>query len=167
MNNAQTEQITRLSKELTQMRAQLAADEALVEALGLYAGQLGAGQREPLRAHLRRAHHPASDAHIQISRLAEMWAAISIGLMMVGFVLLVLFARRYLLFGLTGLIALIIFVEAGFRRHLPQLITSVTLALAVIAALVLLFEFFWTIVVLAVLVAGGYIMWENLRELRG
>jgi hypothetical protein len=36
----------------------------------------------------------------------------------------------------------------------------------VVAALVLLFEFFWQIVVLAVIVAGGYIMWENLRELR-
>jgi len=34
-----------------------------------------------------------------------------------------------------------------------------------VAALVLLFEFFWEIVVMAVLVAGGYMLWENLREL--
>jgi len=86
--------------------------------------------------------------------------------MMVGFIFLVLFARRYFLFGLTGLLSLIIFVEAGFRRQLPQLITSVTLALAIITALVLLFEFFWEIVVLAVLATGVYIMWENLQELR-
>jgi len=33
------------------------------------------------------------------------------------------------------------------------------------ATLVLLFEFFWEIVVMAVLVAGGYMLWENLREL--
>ena len=40
-------------------------------------------------------------------------------------------------------------------------------ALAVVAALILLFEFFWEAVIIAVLVAGAYIMWENLRELRG
>jgi hypothetical protein len=37
----------------------------------------------------------------------------------------------------------------------------------VVCALILLFEFFWEIVVLGVLAASGYIMWENLRELRG
>jgi hypothetical protein len=87
--------------------------------------------------------------------------------MMIGFVIMALFARHYLLFGLAGLISVIVFVEAGFRRQLPQLIISATAGLAVVAALVLLFEFFWQIVVLAVIVAGGYIMWENLRELRG
>ena len=166
MNTGQAEQITRLSRELNQMRAQLAGDEALEEALDLYAAQLQAGERGPRRAHIHRARHPATDAGLHIGRLAELWAAISIGLMMVGFIFLVLFARRYLLFGLTGLLSLIIFVEAGFRRQLPQLITSVTLALAIITALVLLFEFFWEIVVLAVLATGVYIMWENLQELR-
>ena len=118
------------------------------------------------RAHIHRAHRPASDVGLQLSRFAEFWAAISIGLMMIGFVIMALFARHYLLFGLAGLISVIVFVEAGFRRQLPQLIISATAGLAVVAALVLLFEFFWQIVVLAVIVAGGYIMWENLRELR-
>lgn len=166
LHNAQHEQITRLSKDLNQLRAQLAADETLTEALDLYAGQLRAGERGPLRAHLHRAHHPASDVHLKIGRLAETWAAISIGLMMVGIVLLILFAQGYLLFGLAALLSVIIFVEAGFRRQLTQFITSVTLALAVMSALVLLFKFFWPIVVLGILAAGGYIMWENIQELR-
>ena len=95
-----------------------------------------------------------------------MWAAISIGLLLIGFVGLTLFARHYLIFGLALLIATIVFVEAGFRRQLSQLINSAAIGLAVVAALVLLFQFFWTVVVLAVLAAGAYIMWENLRELR-
>ena len=44
-------------------------------------------------------------------------------------------------------------------------VTSVTLTLAVVAFLVLLYEFFWEIVVLAVLVTGAYILFENLREI--
>jgi hypothetical protein len=163
---AQTQKIANLSKELTQLRAQLASDDALLEALDRHAARLAAGERGPLRAHIRRAHQPASDEGLQLSRWAETWSAISIGLMMIGFVLLVMFARQYLIYGLAGLIALIVFVEAGFRRQLSRLITSVTVGLASVAARVLLFEFFWEIVVLAVLVAGAYIMWENLSELR-
>ncbi len=166
LHTVQQEQITRLAKELNQLRAQLATEGTLLEALDRYGAGVRAGERGPLRAHLHRAHHPASDTHLQIGRLAEMWAALSIGLMMVGLVGLILFAREYLLFGLMALIAVIIFVEAGFRRQLAQLITSVTLALTVVAALVLLFEFFWPIVVLGVLAAGTYIMWENIQELR-
>ncbi len=167
LHNAHHEKITALSKELNQLQAQLAANAALAEALVLHAARLRAGDRGPLRAHLHRAHRPASDAGLRLSRFAELWAAISIGLMMIGFVLIVLFARHYLLYGLAGLIAIIVFVEAGFRRQLSQVVTSVTTGLAIAAALVLLFEFFWQVVVLAVIVAGSYIMWENLRELRG
>jgi hypothetical protein len=57
-------------------------------------------------------------------------------------------------------------VEAGFRRQLARVVDSLTIALAIVAALVLLWEWFWQIVVAAVLLAGAYIMWENLRELR-
>jgi hypothetical protein len=42
---------------------------------------------------------------------------------------------------------------------------SVNVALAVVGALVLLEQYFWSVIVLAVLGIGFYILWENLREL--
>jgi hypothetical protein len=159
------EKITILAAELDELRSEVASDEALLEALLLKLRRLETGYRGPGRAHLRRAHRPFSDAGLRFSRFAEMWAALSIGLMMLVFVGLVIFARQYLIFGLVAVISLLIFIEAGFRKRLMQLVSSVTIALAVVAFLILLFDFFWTIVVVAVLVAGGYIMWENLREL--
>jgi uncharacterized membrane-anchored protein len=45
-------------------------------------------------------------------------------------------------------------------------VTSVTLGLAVIAALILLYEFFWQVLIVVVLAMGGYILWDNLREIR-
>ena len=159
--------ITAVSGELDRLRARQTENEALIQALTLYAGRIQTGERGPARGHLRRAHHPMSDVQLRLSRFAEAWAAVSIGLMVIGFVLLALFAREFLLFGLAALVSLVLFVEAGFRRRLVRLITSVTTGLAIIAALVLLFEFFWGIVMFVVLVAGGYIMWENIRELRG
>jgi hypothetical protein len=84
---------------------------------------------------------------------------------MVGFVALILFSQEHLILGLLAMVSLIVFIESSFRGRLSRLIASATIGLAVVSALVLLFEFFWFIVVLGVLVAGGYIMWENLREL--
>jgi hypothetical protein len=167
LHNLRVKRITALSNEVAGLRAERAENEALLEALTLYAQQLARGERGDVHAHLKRAHTPATDDGLKLSSFAETWSALSIGLLMIGFVLIVLFARQFLLVGLTVLIAAIVFVEAGFRRQLAQLVTSVTIGLAWVCALVLLFEFFWQIVVVGVLVAGAYIMWENLRELRG
>ena len=163
---AHQEKIASLSHELGLLRAELAGAGALAEALDEHTRQRLAGEAGSPRAHIRRAAHPAPAADLRLNRVAEFWAAISIGLVMVGFVALVLFARSYLLFGLVGLLSVIIFVEASFRRQLARLVDAVTIALTIVAALVLLFQFFWNIVILSVILAGGYIMWENLHELR-
>ena len=165
LHAAHQERIEVLSEELDGLRAQVASDDALSEALGLYDERLQAGECGPLRAHIRRAHRPASEDELRFSRLAEMWAAISVGLMMVGFVVLVLFYRQHLIAGLVAMVSLIVFIESSFRGRLPRLIASVTIGLALVSALVLLFEFFWPIVALGVLLGGGYVIWENVREL--
>jgi hypothetical protein len=167
LHAAHQEKIDALAEELNQMRAQLAADQALLEALGLYAARLRAGQRSSARAHLRHAHHPASAARLRFNRFAEAWAAVSIGLMLISLVILVFFGRQYLIWGVVALVSLMVFVEAGFRRQLARLITSLTIGLALISALLIIYDFFWPIVIVAALLIGGYIMWENVRELWG
>jgi len=159
------QQIEALAAELDGLRAELTENESLLRALDLYAGRLRAGLRGPLRAHIRRPHRPASDVSLRFARFAEIWAAVSISVGLITFVLLFLFAPEYLLYGLALLAAVFFFVEAGFRRQLPALITGVTVVLSVVASLVLLYEFFWEIVVAAVVTAGAYLMWGNLREL--
>jgi hypothetical protein len=154
-----------LAAEVAASRAQYADDESLLEALDLYAERLRAGLRGPMRAHIRRGHEPVSELSLRFGRFAEIWAAASIGLMLIAFVLLFLFAPQYRWHGLALLLSLFIFVEAGFRRQLPRLVSTATIILAIIAAGVLLYEFFWTAVVILVLLAGAYVMWENLREL--
>ncbi len=162
---AHEEQMTALSKELAGLRERLASDEALLEALDNHERRLRKGERGPARSHIRRAHRPATHERLRFNRLAEVWAALSIGLAMLCVVGLILFAREYLAFGLVTLISVLVFVESGFQRRLTGLVNGVSVGLAIVAALVLLFEFFWTLVVLAVLAAGTYMIWENLREL--
>jgi hypothetical protein len=72
----------------------------------------------------------------------------------------------YLTFALAASIALFLFVEAGFRGRLTNLVTSAAISLAIVATLVVFYRFFWDIVVGSVLILGVYVLWDNLRELR-
>lgn len=162
---AQQETIRQKSKELDALREQYVSDEALQNALDLYINRIKAGDWESPRAHLVRPRRPAAKTSLRLTRLAELWAAVSIGLTMIGIVALALFAREHLMVGLVTIFTLFIFIESGFRRQLSQLINSAAVGMAVAATLVLIYEFFWPIAVAGTLVAGGYLMWENLREL--
>jgi hypothetical protein len=154
-----------VAAELDQMQAEYAATGSRVEALELYEARKLRGQAGPMRAHIRRLYRPASSISLRFSRFAEVWAAVSIGVMLIAFVSLFLTAPRYLAIGLVMLLSIFIFVEAGFRRQLPRLVSTLTIILAFVATAVLLYEFFWQIVVGLVVLAGAYLMWENLREL--
>jgi hypothetical protein len=161
-----TSRVAELSAEVDRLRARLATDEAVSESLMEYAGRLRAGERDPVRAHIVRAHTPASEDELRVSRVAEAWAAVSVSLMIVSFVAIALFERQHLISMLVFSIAFFAFVEAGFRGRLVNLVSSANVGLAAVATLVLVYEFFWPLVVATVLVVGFYVLWDNLRELR-
>jgi hypothetical protein len=159
------ERMAALSDEVYQLRNRQAVAQAKLEAFDQYSDMLQQGYRGPMRAHIHRGHKPSPKVDLRLGSLAEIFAALSTGLVMVGIVLLIIFARHYLVFGLSAMVGLLIFLEAGFRRRLSRLITSLVIGLAVISAFILIFEFFWQIVSVGVIAAGLYLMWENLREI--
>jgi len=160
-------QIAALSQELGRLRSRLSVEEARLDALNLQGQRMKQGVYGSMRGHIHRQSRPSNqEDNLRLGGFAEWFAAVSIGLVMIGIVLLILFARDYLVFGLSILIGLLFFVEAGFRRRLSQLISSLVFGLAVISTIILIFEFFWQWVVLAVLSAGLFVMWENWREIR-
>lgn len=159
------ERVTEVSDELKDLRQQYAENDTLLEALSHHAAHLRAGERGPARAHIRHAHYPATDTDLRLGRIAEAWAATSIGVLMISMVLVFFFYRQYMIIGLVVILAIFLFIEAGARRRLVNLITTVTNALTIVTALVLFYQFFWAVVMLVVLLAGVYIIWENIREL--
>jgi hypothetical protein len=161
-----TRRVAELSGELDRLRARLATDETVSASLEAYADRLKAGERDPARAHISRAHRPASEDELRVSRMAEAWAAISVSLMLISFVGIALLEREHLISMLVVSIAFFAFVEAGFRGRLVNLVSSANIGLAVVATLIIIYEFFWQLVVAAVLVVGLYVLWDNLRELR-
>jgi hypothetical protein len=161
-----TKRVAELSTELDRLRARLATDEVVSESLEEYADRLRTGERDPARAHISRAHRPASEDELRVSRVAEAWAAISVSLMLISFVGIWMFEREHLISMLVFSIALFAFAEAGFRGRLVNLVSSANIGLAVVSTLVIFYEFFWQLVVAAVLTVGLYVLWDNLRELR-
>ncbi len=158
--------IADLSGELGRLRARLAADEAVSGSLSEYARRMEAGERDPARAHISRAHRPASETELRFSRVAEAWAAVSVSLMLVIFVAIAIFEQEHLVSLLVVSFAFFAFAEAGFRGRLVNLVASVNIGLAAAASLILLYEFFWELVVAGVLVVSLYVLWDNIRELR-
>lgn len=96
--------------------------------------------------------------------LRELWASLSIGVLLLGFVALALFYRSHLILGLLVLVSLLVFVEAGFRRQLTKVIEKMANVLAIFAVLILVYHFFWPLLLAGVFIAGVFILWENLRE---
>ena len=158
--------IAELSEEVRRLRARLAADAAVSGSLTEYASRIRAGELDPARTHISRAHRPASETELRFSRVAEAWAAVSVSLMLVIFVAIAIFEQAHLFSMLVVSIAFFAFAEAGFRGRLVNLVGSANIGLAAVASLVLLYEFFWQLVVAAVLVVSLYVLWDNLRELR-
>jgi hypothetical protein len=147
------------------MRAELSEVEVLSESLRAHAESLRNGDRPPARAHIVHPARPESEEETRAGRVAQLWASISVALVLLALVYIFAYERQRLLSALVFAIAMFAFIEAGFRRRLTRFIVSVNVALAVVGALVILEHYFWMVVVLAVLAVGLYILWENLREL--
>lgn len=158
------ERVATLSAELVELRGQMAGNEVLLTTIDYHLPRLMAGDKGPVRMHIHHAHTPISEVDLRYGRLAEGWAAVSMGLVMMTFVILIVFSPERVGLGMLILLAVMIVLEATFRKRLQELVTGVTNLLAICASLVIMFEFAQELMQLVVLVMGGYITWQNLRE---
>ncbi len=158
-------ELDKLSREIDGMQAEITADNALLDSLALYEQHLLRGGRGPMRAHIRRAHTPAPPNQVRASRIAEIWAAISVTVLLVAFVVLFYFSPRFLPIWLVSILALFAFIEASVRGTFTRLVSGFAAALAIAGALVLLYEFFWWVVAAVMIALAFYILWDNVREL--
>lgn len=160
------EELNSLTNELNQLRERTAHNEMVLRALGEQINRLQRGERPPLRAHIKRAHRPTTSAEIKISRVTEVWAAISIAVLLIGIVLLLFFARDFILVGMIALTFTVSLIEATFRRRLINFLNNTAVLLAIVASLILFYEFLLQWLVISVVLAGLYILIINIRELR-
>jgi len=151
--------------ELRALKKKHAHNELVVESLKENLAALDNLLASNNRSHLVRPPQPESGGRLRLGKVAELWSAASISLMMVTVIALALFWRQYLGIGLGAMVVLLIIIEAGFKHRILQFNYRLTVLLAFIAAGILLYEFFWPILFALVFAASVYILWENLAEI--
>lgn len=158
------------AKELQQRQA---AFQALVQrqvelsetrtALLDYREQVERGDLGSPTAHIRHAHHPA--AEVKQRRVLELWAAMSGALALLAFGYLVIYRPDQWL--LLAIIVAVAFgmIDALARGKIDRYLTGLTVALAVVNALVLFFEFWQIALILPLILLVLFMLRDNLREL--
>jgi len=158
--------------DLDALRRERAQNAVILEALAQRREQLAAPDRARLLAvaeqqrHVRRQPDPVSPRELPLAGWLEIWAAISISVLLVATVLLLVWAQHYLVIGLTALIGTFVLVEAAFRRQLVGLFALIATTLAAVSCALLIRDFFWPILVTGVVALSLRLLWENVQELR-
>jgi hypothetical protein len=129
-----------------------------------YLQKIKSGDWGDPQAHIHHKHLPEPPVGKQ-TRLAELWAAISGGLLLFAFAVLLILApsRRLILTLLVG--AIFATIEATLRGRLSNFLLNVTIVLAVITGFILVKDFLWLIVIVGLFAVVMTTIVGNLREL--
>ena len=163
-----------IEKQLEEGTAELGALEASRQELQAAIGELEAargrtarGDRGDPRAHIRRSHEPQPPGELRASRLAETWAAVSVGLLLLAAALLLKFEGTNAAGALIALVAGAVIVDSILQRKIVGLLLNATIVLAAVTAGVLAWEFAWQIILVLMVGVALVIMRDNLRKLWG
>jgi len=153
VGQADFQALVRRQVELTETRTALVDYRERVEL-----GDLGLAA-----AHIRHAHHPTPE--VEQHRVLELWAAISGALALLAFGYLTIYRPDNWI--LLAIIAAVGFglVDAIARGKVDRYLTGLTVALAVITAVILFIEFWQIALILPLVFLVIFMLRDNLREL--
>ena len=155
-----------LDAQVRAMRREQSENRALLETLAQRRANLRAGVRDDPRAHIAHLAQPVSLERMRFNRLAELWAALSVSLMLIVIGLLALFAPQLLVAGIVVLVVIFILLEAVLRGTYMETINTVAVVLAIIGMTLLLAVYWREALALAVIAAALFLLFEKIRELR-
>jgi uncharacterized membrane protein len=161
-------EINTLSAEVRNLRREVSENIALLQGLTRRLERMKAGGQDDPRLHIRHLAEPDDPTQVlRFDRAAETWAAISLSLLMFAFAALIFFTPRYIWAGLVIILILFVVAESFLRGAFVHTVGRITLILAMITLLILLFHFWKWIIVAALVAMGISLMYHRLRELTG
>lgn len=138
-----------------------------LEATRVYLDDVRAGYIGDPQAHITQKHTPQTSDEITQNTLLESWSALSAGLLLIGFALLLFLEPAQFFIGTAALVLGFGVIEASLRRRLQELLLSISVILAVMTSFVLVYEFLWELLSAVVVGVALLIIVTNWRELRG
>jgi hypothetical protein len=165
---AMEKEINALSAEVRGLRREQSDNTALLQGLTRQLELIRAGGQDNPRAHIHVLAVPDDPSlAFRFDRAAETWAAVSLSLLLFALATLMFFAPGYIWASLAVILILFVVTEAFLRGAFVRTVGGVTLILAMITALVLVFHFWKWIILVGLVTMGVSLMYNRLRELAG
>lgn len=159
------EQLKEAQIKLQSMQARRNELMETQQALEAYLRRVTRGDLGPASAHLRHVHHPEPPLPPS-HRVVEIWGALSGAVILLGIVALLIFRPTNWPVWLLGLGVVMGGVEALTSRNLINYLVNIVIILALIAAGILIYEFWLWMLILGLVGIVLFIIYGNLLELR-
>jgi hypothetical protein len=153
--------------EVKGLRRELSEADAISEGVSRQIEAYRRGHRLDPRAHIRKAAVPTVMADMRFARASELWAAVSLSLLLLGLVALLVTGPDDLLAWIVVIVIAFVIGESFLRGTFVRTVNRVAVILALVTTVVLILHF-WEWVILGGLGAlAAFLIVERIRELRG
>ena len=160
----QQEQLDSQQAELQALYARHTQLKETRQATQAYLDKIERGDWGDPQAHIQHKHPPEPPLDKQ-ARITELWAALSSGLLLMAFTVLLAWQPGLWLTWTIVIGLLFLTIEATMRGRLAGFLLNLTVVLAVLVGLVLIKDFWWLILILVVFAMVVAMIVSNLREL--
>jgi hypothetical protein len=154
-----------LKAEVRALRREHFENTALLQSLAERLNRLKQRLQDNPHGHISHRAIPVKETRMRFHNAAQTWAAISQSLLLFGIVILMIWSPNYLLTGLLILTMLMVLVESILRGAFVQTVGGITTLMAMIAALILVFHFWYWILIFLLLATAIFLMAQRLKEL--
>ena len=152
---------------LTDLRRERSENDAVLEGVRQRIERPRGRGAGDARAHIRHAAEPVAASKMRFNRAAELWAALSISLLLIGLAVLILASPSNVWAELVVLLIAFIVGESTLRGTFVRTVNRVAVILALIAVVVLFVQY-WRLTLVALLIGlATFLLYQRFRELRG
>jgi hypothetical protein len=158
--------VAQLAAKVKALRRERSENEAVLDGLRRRLETLRLGRRDSPRAHIRHAAEPVPPAQMRFSRAAELWAAVSLSLLLVGVVALIQFAPEDAWAGVVVLLIALVVGESILRATFVRTVNRIAVILAIVATVILVIHFWKWVLIGALIGLAVFLILQRVRELR-
>ncbi len=152
--------------ELAGLRTRIVELGAVIGASDERVARLRAGELDDPRIHLHHASEPEKPVDTRRRALAETWAALSVGLLVVALAVILWFRILNPLVAVFAIVGGYLVIESFFRRDVRVLILRIALALAIVSMAIIVVAYLREVLLVVLLGLGVLLIVDNVGEVR-
>jgi hypothetical protein len=157
--------VAELASSLTALRREKSENAAVMESLEQRVSAPETLRDDP-RAHIRHAAEPVPASTMRFNQAAELWAAVSLSLLLAGLAVLLLVSPGNAWAEAIVLVLALVVAEAVLRGTFVRTINRIGVILALIAVGVLFVQFAEWVAVTLLIALAAFLLYQRLEELR-